>query len=584
LLFAVFIRSINIGKFGLYGDEKYSIMVVNGISWEGATQKKIFEKNEKGELINKYFTPKQFWDELTFSDFDEAIMRTDNGNSATFYGLLYVWKSIFGQSDGALRWMGVLFDCGTILLLFFFCKNILGLPIVGLISAFFGAIEPFLIAYSHQVRNYPVGIFLTLLSAYLFFKILKNESDKKVNYWLYFGYGATVILGILCHFYVVLFIFSQFIVLVISQFRKLQVVKRFVITYIISFFFLGLWFTIGGGRATYATFKEKDIIHINMANDQTGHANEFSNVSLTSFSTIYSKVTPIFIDNFILTNDLFSHLNGKLNFIICLILSSFLCFILVKSDGKISSKNNLLYSLLALGIVATCYLLFSHNPLYYIYLSFIFVLLFVILKFFFQDIHWKNGYHTFSFITLLLPTILTILAAIKSGHTANIYQKYLSFGLPISFIFMAIGIWQLANYSSYLKYIFLAAFGCYLIKIHNIDYHILHDNYPKYTIMAEPRAANPYILVANKLEKLYQPGDTIIYPNTGHATFDQYDAQMKSDYVSIIDAQMTNIYLPKQANFIQRVEPLEGNKLYLYQLKTKSKLLIFDFGGKKFRY
>ena len=290
------------------------------------------------------------------------------------------------------------------------------------------------------------------------------------------------------------------------------------------------------------------------------------------------------MDNFILTNDLFSYLNGKLNFIICLTLSVILFLIFVKSSDKISHKNNLLYSLFALALIGIFYFLFSHNSLYYIYLSFIFVLLFVILKFFFQDIYWKNSYLTFSFITLLLPVILTILAAFKSGHTANIYQKYLSFGLPIAFIFMSIGIWQLANYKTYLKFIILIAFGCYLVKIHNIDYYILHDNYPKYTIMAEPRASNPYILVANKLEKLYQPGDTIIYPNTGHATFDKYDPQMQQDYVSIIDAQMTNIYLPKTANFIQRVDPNEGNKLFLYQTKTKSKLLVFDFEGKKFRY
>lgn len=568
----------------MYGDEKYSIMVVNGISWEGATQKGIFDKNDRGELKNKYFTPKQFWDELSFSDFDEAIMRTDNGNSATYYALLWIWKSLFGQSDGALRWMGVLFDCGTILLLFIFCKNILNLPFVGLISAFFGAIEPFLLAYSHQVRNYSVGIFLTLLSIYLFFKILNNKSMKRVNYWLYFGYGFTVLLGILCHFYVVLFIFSQFMALIINQFRNFTLLKRFGVTYIISFFLLGLWFIIGGGRNTYATFKEKDIIFQNMVKDQSTDAINFSNASVATFTNVFNKITPIFTDNFILTNNLMANINGKLNMLFCIFLSVVLGYILHISNGKISTKKNLTYSLISCLVIGGFYYLFSNNPLYYIYLSFIFILLFVVAKFYFKDRNWKENYLNFSLIALLLPFILTVLAAIKSGHTANIYQKYLSFGFPICFIFMSIGIWQLANYTSCLKYVLLIVFGCYLYKIHNIDYQILHDNYPKYTIMAKPRGINPYIFAAEKLKNTYQLGDTIIYPNTGHATFDKYDAQMKKDYVSIIDAQLTNIYLPKTADFIQRVDGSEPDKLFLYQAKSKSKLLIFDFEGKKYRY
>lgn len=582
--FAAVIRFVNIGKFGLYGDEKYSIMVVNGISWEGATQKEIFAKNDKGALVNKYFTPKQFWDLLTFSDFDEAIMRTDNGNSAAFYGLLYVWKSLFGQSDGTLRLMGVLFDCFTILLLFLFCKNILNYPFIGLLSAFFASIEPFMLAYSHQVRNYPVGIFLTLLSTYFFFKILKNETEKKTNYWFYLSYGLTVLFGILCHFYIVLFVFCQFIFLVIRQFNNIPLLRRFIVTYIVSFVFLGLWFTVGSGRNTYHTFKEKDEIFINMIKDQSDKSKEFANVSAATLNNIINKMGPILSDNFLFTNDIFWKFNGKLNFIFCLLLSGILLFFLDLSKEEKTNRKNLIYVTAAGLIMSIFYFVFSLNPLYYIHLSVVLVCLVVVVRSNFWNEKWQNNFLEFSLITLILPILLTTLAAFKSGHTANIYQKYLSFGLPIVFIFMAGGIYKLYNYKSYLAYLFILILGVYLFKIVEIDRQILSDNYPKYTIISKPRQPNPYFSVAEKIRNLYQPGDTIIYPNTGHQAFDRYDSQMKNDYVSVIDAQLTNIYLPKNAEYIQRVEPNEADKIVLYQLKQNRKIVIFDFEGNKFRY
>jgi uncharacterized membrane protein len=581
ILITLFVRSINIGKFGIYGDEKYSVMVMNGISWEGATQKEIFKKDENGTLIRKYFTPKQFWAALSFSDFDEAIMRTDNGNSSTYYLLLKFWKTFFGQTDDALRWMGVLFDCFTIILLFLFCKNILKQPVVGLIAGFFASIEPFMLAYSHQVRNYPVGIFLTFLSAYLFFKILQSEPTKKPNLGLYFAYGATILMGILCHFYIAFFVFSQFILLIYRFLKDFIILKRFIITYTISFLFLGLWFTIGSGRNTISTFKEKDEIYRNMAVSQSGISNDLSYVKKASFANIYEKIKPIFIDNFLVINDIDSKLGGNLNLLICIALTVFLVVLLDVSRVGNGVNQNLKYIVFLVVLFGIFYWFFSHNPLYYIYLSIVLGVFFLVIRNYFQ---FKNIFWEYTFFTIFIPTIITILMALKAGHTANIYQKYLSFGLPVAFIFMAYGLKLLYDFGSYISFIFIGIMGIYLINIFKIDKEILKDNYPKYTIIAQPRQPNPYITLANKIISTYQPGDTIIYPNTGHSKFDKFDAQMKDDYVSIIDAQMTNVYLPKNADYIQRVDSAEPDKVLLFQLKTQKKIVIFDFEGNKFRY
>lgn len=583
VVLAAGIRSINIGKFGLYGDEKYSLMVVNGISWEGATQQEIFKRTESGGLKTKYFTAKQFWDALSISDVDEALIRTDNGNSSSYYAFLYVWKSIFGQTDGALRALGVVFDCLTIILLFWFCKTILQKPAVGLLAGFFAAIEPFMIAYSHQVRNYPMGIFFTLLSIYLFFKILKNETEKRPNFWNFMAYGFTILIAILSHFYVVLFIFCQFILLVFRYLKNFSLVKKFTFTYVVSFSFLVLWFTIGSGRKTFSTLQEKDQIFRNMAESVGAKSKEISFVTTANFENIYNKIGPIFVDNFIISNDLMWKYTGKLNLILCLILASILLLLFDLSKDEILPKRNLKLLLLGIGISFLFSLLFSFNSLYYNYLALLFIFLVVLLRFYFQNKNWKFHFLEFSFITLLLPFMITILAAIRAGHTANIYQKYLSFGFPISFIIVSLVLYQFWKQKSYLAYLFLFGFGLFLSQIYVVDKHVLNDYYPKYTI-TENRKPNPYYGLAQKIKSTYQPGDTIIYSNAGHTPFDKYDPQMANDYVSVIDAQLTNIYLPKNAEIIQRIDESEPNKVYLYQLVSRKKLLLFDFEGRKFRY
>jgi uncharacterized membrane protein len=582
IIFAAFIRSINIGKFGLYGDEKYSIMVVNGISWEGATQKEIFSRDSNGNLLKKYFTPKEFWNALSFSDIDEAVIRTDNGNSSTYYALLYLWKSLFGQSDGALRSLGLVFDVLTILLVFLFCKNILNAPNTGLIASFLLTIEPFLIAYSHQMRNYPVGIFLTMLSVYLFFRILKNESQNAIQSKWYLGYGLVVLLAILCHFYVVLFIFCQFVYLALTHFKNRQILKRFIITYIGSFLFLGLWFTIGSGRYTFDTFKGKDEIFRNIVKNQTA-SDALGWVTSPTFDNIRNKMGPIFTDSFLITNDIFWKFNGKLNLIFCLILSCFLGVLLYLS--RLYPAKKWIWLILTLGVMGLFYFIFSLNPLYYIYLSVIIVFAVILI----QNMINKQGsicsqFQFFAIITILLPVIITIATAIKSGHTGNIYQKYLSFGLPVGAIFIAYGLIVLLKMKLPIAFLFVALIGVFVTSKYNVIALVLSDNYNKYNIVEKPRGANPYVNISKRLEKMYQPGDTIIYPNAGHTNFDKFDKEMEKDYVSVVDAQLTNIYLPKTAEYIQRVEPNEANKLYLYQSKTNQKVLIFDFEGNKYRY
>ncbi|WP_157830169.1 hypothetical protein [Siphonobacter sp. SORGH_AS_0500] len=113
---------------------------------------------------------------------------------------------------------------------------------------------------------------------------------------------------------------------------------------------------------------------------------------------------------------------------------------------------------------------------------------------------------------------------------------------------------------------------------------IYQDRSPKYTYRSEARIPNPYIKSAELLKKLYMPGDTILYPSGVKDVFGAADEYTYGIKVSVVDAQLINVYLPKDATYWQRIDPAESDKLYLWQKSTGKKRLIFDFEGAKYRY
>ena len=79
------------------------------------------------------------------------------------------------------------------------------------------------------------------------------------------------------------------------------------------------------------------------------------------------------------------------------------------------------------------------------------------------------------------------------------------------------------------------------------------------------------------------PGDTILYPNKERPIYSEKIDKSFTD-LSLLDAQLVNVYLPKEATYIQRIDPVERNRIVLVKGKTGEKITIFDFKGKTYRY
>ena len=85
------------------------------------------------------------------------------------------------------------------------------------------------------------------------------------------------------------------------------------------------------------------------------------------------------------------------------------------------------------------------------------------------------------------------------------------------------------------------------------------------------------------MKQLYAPGDTILYPNKKRTIHSEKIDKTFSP-VTLIDAQMVNVYLPKDAQYIQRVDPNERDRIVLVKGDSDKKIIIFDFKGGIYRY
>lgn len=574
-IFGVGIRLINIDKFGIGGDEKYSLTVMNGMSYEGATQKE--------EIYKPVFNQKKLWEAITLKDYDEAIIRTDNGNSASYYLVLNIWQRFFGNSEFSLRFLNLIFDWGSIILIYFLALLIFQKSEIGLLASVFVAIEPFMIGYSHQIRNYPMGIFLVLCSVYFLFSILKsNQNNKSLK--LYLGYFLTVIFGIFSHYYVALFIFCQFLVLTIFYLRNWALVVRFGVVYSAIAVVLIVWFTVGSGRETISTLKYKDEVYKAMTLSPTKPDAFKAWLTVPTAANLKAKMAPILSDSFIITNQLFDHLEGNKNGFISIFLGLILGLALIQLKHNLLPFKELLVLLMIFLVLLIGIFIYNKNFIGFSYFS-ILIALFIFGAYQLYCGHWKIDFKflTYFGLSIFIPFIISILGAIKAGHTANLYQKYFSFILPIYALFCAWFCYSLFHEKHWLQQFFLGLIGVYIIfNLVQILPKTLNDNFPKYTTFGGNRSFNPYVQLAQKIIKNYQKGDIVYFPNYNTTAFESVDSTAAVKY-SVVDAQLTSLYLPHHADIDMAVDVKELNQCYLKK-NAGNKVVLFNFQGSKYRY
>jgi uncharacterized membrane protein len=138
-----------------------------------------------------------------------------------YYSLLHLWYTILPNSDVSGRLMGTLLNLLLIPLIYGLTKDLFHRIKPALLAAFFVAISPFHILYSHELRMYTL---LMLLATATVFTFLRAFHRNQKLWWILFGLCAWLM--IYTH------LFSIFILIAIALYalRHRQQRRAFLIT------------------------------------------------------------------------------------------------------------------------------------------------------------------------------------------------------------------------------------------------------------------------------------------------------------------------------------------------------------------
>lgn len=547
LVAGLLLRLYHLDSYSIFFDEKSTMVVSQGIVLEGANQKDVFG--------TPTFTPAQFWSKKTIDDYYEAMTRSDIGNSPFYYLLLHIWMEIFGLSDFSARIPSVIFGVLIIGATYMFGRRFFSSN-TGLIAAAIVAIEPFFIGCSHQARNYSLTFYLGLLATYFFLQIIENQSGKRNAFWLYVGYILTSGLGLLSHFLMITVLLAHGIYALLFL-RTIAGWIKMAVTAVFSLSGLTWWLLYGGGKWTLYSLNHQAKLYKKMAETNDG---TFGEVLPATLKNVFIKSVPLFSDLIIFTNGLTDALSGKKNVAVSVVIGIVL-IIWYRNRNKLRipelANQAFPYILLLAG-----FLFFSTNRFQFCILSVsIFALSFV------YDVHLAANSLQRKRLWLLyvlgiVPTLFLILMSFKNGHTYAINQiRYAGFSFPYVVVLLSLLLQYYSKLPGTVRTIIFLFLAMQLYFVGQRLQELYEDRSVKYGYFGTPRPANPYYKAARKITSVYQKGDTIIYP----AKKMVFKSEMDKTFLpySVMDAQLTNLYLPRDAQFIQRMDTTQYDRILI---------------------
>lgn len=594
------LRLYKLDAYSVFFDEKSTLVVSQGIVLEGANQKEVFatrtvtaaefwkapEYSLKKPLISRSFTfkesytprpftPKEFWAPKSIADYYEAMTRSDIGNSPFYYLLLHNWISVFGITDFSVRFFSVIFSMLIIGLSFIFARRFFD-DNTALITATLVAFDPFFIAYSHQARNYSLTFFLTLLATYFFLRIVENKENRKTMLWLCVGYALAAGLSLLSHFLSASVLIAHAIYAVFFM-RGIKAWVRMGVT--ASFALSGLvwWLLAGGGIYTLSSLAYQAALYKRTAIESPFN-NPYGTVLPATITNVFNKAVPIFSDLMIFTNGLTEGPIGKRNLVVS-VLAGIILILWYRFRDKINPPQWLASRLPYLLIIATTLFYSNHKAQFAIFSVVIFALSFI------PDLHRQASPEMkkrlwLLYMMSLVPTLFLIFMAFRGGHTFGLTQRYSGFSFPFVIILVSLLLQyyaKLGNEFRLVIFVFLAL-QLYFVGVRLLDFY--KDNSPKYSYYSITRAPNPYMIAAEKIKEVYQKGDTIYYPGPPSIVGSEMDRTFLDYWIR--EAQMTNLYLPKDSEYVQDIDTTQSTKIWIKRGSTGDTLQISDLKGKQY--
>ncbi len=119
--------------------------------------------------------------------------------------VLHFWMYFFGSGEVSVRALSLIPGVLALFALFFLAKELFEEKIALLATAI-GALSPFWVWYSREIRMYTLLILVTTLSYYFLLRILKTD-----RFLSYAGYVAVNLIGMYTHYFFFLVLLSQIV-------------------------------------------------------------------------------------------------------------------------------------------------------------------------------------------------------------------------------------------------------------------------------------------------------------------------------------------------------------------------------------
>ncbi|HEV7378327.1 MAG TPA: hypothetical protein VGN64_00925, partial [Dyadobacter sp.] len=306
--------------------------------------------------------------------------------------------------------------------------------------------------------------------------------------------------------------------------------------------------------------------------------NPYGIILPATIGNVFNKALPIFSDLIIFTNGLTDGPTGKRNVLISVI-GGVILILWFRFRDKINVPSWLGHRLPYILIILTTLFYTNHKAQFAILSVSLFALSFI------PDVHRQASEEQkkrlwMLYIMGLVPTLFLVFMAFRGGHTFGLTQRYSGFSFPYVMIVISLLLQHFARLQNEFKlvlFVFLAL-QLYFVGLRLQEFY--NDKSAKYGYFTVPRAPNPYYEAAQKIKEVYQKGDTIFYPAPVFPMVSEMDRTFLS--YSIREAQITNLYLPKDATYIQAMDTTQTDKIFIRRAAQKDTLTIIDLKGKQY--
>jgi len=246
------IRLNHIESQSLTQNELMTLCRVNGI-----------DANMSPELtlniaLDSTFTQQELRSHRTFDNVVSATI-SDSGNAAAYNVLLFWWASIFGDSNFAIRSLSVLFGVLTVILGYYFCRQLFNERTANIAAALL-SFHPVLVEYGQLARAYIPAAFLILLATYSIYQV----SVAKRHTWLHIPLYVIILnLSLLSH-YVTLYVFLSHVLLVAIFHSHRKALVKYAIMAILGFGLFSVWLFNGGWQGKKPMNIERQMWQLNL--------------------------------------------------------------------------------------------------------------------------------------------------------------------------------------------------------------------------------------------------------------------------------------------------------------------------------